>query len=466
MKQYHDFLQHILVNGVDKSDRTGTGTRSIFGYQMRFDLSKGFPLVTTKKVHFKSILHELIWFLRGDTNIKYLNDNGVTIWDEWRRPYNFDRNMVWVTPKEAEYAPYTGDFSYAGLNLPEGEDRKLADTWVRMMRRCYDENYHRFDLYGANGVSVHPSWHDPRAFIEGVKKIPHWWYKQKNWDEFELDKDYYGSRQYGPETSVWLRTDENNLYTKSAKPVSVVDGDGIKRLYLSQAEASRRIGMPTSTLSRFVKEGVPSTLKGNNKSFAGWEFTELDVPDYLPRLELIEDGDLGRVYGAQWRSWHGVDGSTYDQLKWVIEEIKRNPDSRRLVVSAWNPAEVDKMALPPCHMMFQFYVANGKLSCQLYQRSADAFLGVPFNIASYALLTEIIARLTGLQAGEFVHTIGDGHIYNNHMVQVKQQLNREPLRLPRIGFAKRPFTIDTITADDVVLVGYESHERISAPVAV
>lgn len=278
MKQYHDYLQHILANGVDKGDRTGTGTRSIFGYQMRFDLSKGFPLLTTKKVHFPSILHELIWFLRGDTNIKYLNDNGVTIWDEW------------------------------------------AD----------------------------------------------------------------------------------------------------------------------------------------------------------------ENGDLGPVYGKQWRSWpntviepdpegrhagYQVD-KPIDQIKWVIDEIKRNPNSRRLIVSAWNPAEVDQMALPPCHLLFQFYVAEGKLSCQLYQRSADSFLGVPFNIASYALLVEIIARLTGLKPGEFIHTIGDGHIYNNHMVQVKQLLSREPKKLPRIGFSKRPFTIDDIAADDIVLIDYESHPGIKAPVAV
>lgn len=264
MQQYLQLLQHILDNGVEKTDRTGTGTISIFGYQMRFNLSKGFPLVTTKKVHLKSIVHELLWFLKGDTNIKYLKENGVRIWDEW------------------------------------------AD----------------------------------------------------------------------------------------------------------------------------------------------------------------ENGDLGPVYGKQWRSWEGKDGKVVDQITDLIQQIKKNPDSRRLIVSAWNVTDLPDMALMPCHNMFQFYVADGRLSCQLYQRSADVFLGVPFNIASYALLTLMIAQVCGLEAGDFVHTFGDVHIYSNHLDQVKLQLSRQPFQLPQMQINPEVKDIFSFTFEDFTLLNYQSHPGIKAVVAV
>ena len=264
MKVYHELLRRILAEGVRKDDRTGTGTLSVFGHQMQFDLSRGFPLVTTKKLHLRSIIYELLWFLKGDTNIRYLRENGVTIWDEW------------------------------------------AD----------------------------------------------------------------------------------------------------------------------------------------------------------------EKGDLGPVYGRQWRSWPKPDGSTVDQIQWVIGEIKRNPDSRRLIVSAWNPGEIDKMALAPCHCLFQFYVAEGRLSCQLYQRSADVFLGVPFNIASYALLVHMMADQCGLKVGDFVWTGGDTHIYSNHLDQVQQQLSREPYPLPRLHLKRRPDSIDDYRFEDFEILDYQSHPYIKAPVAV
>ena len=264
MKQYLDLLQHVLDNGTDKSDRTGTGTRSVFGYQMRFNLADGFPVLTTKKLHLKSIIHELLWFLAGDTNIRYLKENGVRIWDEW------------------------------------------AD----------------------------------------------------------------------------------------------------------------------------------------------------------------ENGDLGRVYGAQWRSWRGANGETVDQIANVVRQIRQTPDSRRLIVSAWNPAEVDDMALPPCHALFQFYVANGKLSCQLYQRSADIFLGVPFNIASYALLTMMMAQVCGLQAGEFVHTLGDAHLYQNHLEQAQLQLTREPRALPKMHINPDVRDIFAFKFDDFTLSDYDPHPHIKAEVSV
>ena len=264
MRAYLDLLQHVLDHGTDKGDRTGTGTRSVFGYQMRFDLAAGFPLVTTKRTHLRSIVHELIWFLRGDTNVDYLHDNNVTIWDEW------------------------------------------AD----------------------------------------------------------------------------------------------------------------------------------------------------------------ERGELGPVYGKQWRSWACPDGRTVDQISGVIDEIRRNPDSRRLVVSAWNVADLPDMALMPCHALFQFYVADGRLSCQLYQRSADIFLGVPFNIASYALLTHMIADITGLRPGDFVHTLGDAHLYNNHVDQARIQLERTPRPLPRLELTPGVRSIFDYRYEDVVVTGYDPYPSIKAPIAV
>ena len=264
MHAYHDLLRRILDEGVRKHDRTGTGTLSVFGHQMRFDLSEGFPLVTTKKLHLKSIVHELLWFLKGDTNVRYLQENGVTIWDEW------------------------------------------ADA----------------------------------------------------------------------------------------------------------------------------------------------------------------NGDLGPVYGRQWRSWEKPDGGSVDQIAWVADEIRRNPDSRRLIVSAWNPADLERMALAPCHCLFQFYVAEGRLSCQLYQRSADAFLGVPFNIASYALLTHMVAHVTGLQPGDFVHTFGDAHLYLSHLEQARLQLSRAPRALPQLRLNPAVRSLFDFRYEDVAIEGYDPHPAIRAPVAV
>ena len=264
MDAYLDLMRHILDHGVDKGDRTGTGTKSVFGYQMRFDLSEGFPMVTTKKLHLPSIVHELLWFLKGDTNVKYLQDNGVRIWNEW------------------------------------------AD----------------------------------------------------------------------------------------------------------------------------------------------------------------EQGDLGPVYGKQWRKWEANDGRIIDQVKGAIDQIKNNPNSRRIIVSAWNVGELDDMALMPCHAFFQFHVADGKLNCQLYQRSADVFLGVPFNIASYALLTHMMAQVCDLKPGTFVHTLGDAHLYNNHLDQARLQISRTPLPLPKLELNPNVKDIDEFTYDDITVVGYEHHPHIKAPISV
>jgi thymidylate synthase len=305
MRQYLDLLQDIKANGVEKSDRTGTGTISVFGRQMRFDLSEGFPAVTTKKLFMRGIIHELIWFLQGSTNIKYLVDNDVHIWDEW---------------------PY----------------------------RHY--------------------------LTEQGKEVPH------------------------SSTNEWK--------TGIAKFTEKIKQD-----------------------AEFAKK---------------W-------------------GELGPVYGYQWRNWPAPDGRHIDQIKTAVETIKKNPDSRRIIVSAWNVADVDEMAkagLPPCHLLFQFYVADGKLSCQMYQRSADTFLGVPFNIASYSLLTIMMAQVTGLEPGDFVHTLGDTHLYLTHLKQVDEQLSREPRPLPQMKINPKVKSIDDFKFEDFELVNYDPHPAISAPIAV
>ena len=298
MKQYLDLLKRIKEEGVVKSDRTGTGTRSVFGHQMRFNLQEGFPLLTTKKVFLKGVIHELLWFLAGDTNIKYLVDNGVHIWDN--------------------------------------------DAY-----RYYNELCVR---HGVLPVTM-------EAFLEAAQN-------------------------------------------------------------------------------------------------------QIESP-----IEGYTFGDLNHVYGYQWRSWPCGDGKSIDQIRKVIDTIKHNPDSRRMIVSAWNVAEVEDMALPPCHVLFQFYVANGKLSCMLYQRSADTFLGVPFNIASYALLTMMIAQECGLEAGEFVHTLGDTHLYLNHMEQVEEQLSREPRALPTMKLNPDVKSVFDFKYEDFTLEGYDPHPTIKAPMS-
>lgn len=298
MKQYLDLLKLIKETGTKKEDRTGTGTISIFGHQMRFDLQEGFPLMTTKKVNLDSIIHELLWFIKGDTNIRYLVKNGVNIWNDW--PFQSWLNQ---TGQSEKYTMHSKE-------------------WKNMMK----------------------------TFVDNI-----------------IEDEEFAS-QYG---------------------------------------------------------------------------------------------DLGPVYGKQWRDFEGV-----DQLNNVIQDIKKSPDSRRLIVSAWNPTDVEKMALPPCHCLFQFYVSNRKLSCQLYQRSADIFLGVPFNIASYALLTMMIAKVTKLELGEFVHTFGDAHLYSNHLSQAKEQLARSPKSLPKMKIISNPKTIFDFEYEDFVLEDYDPHPHISAPVAV
>lgn len=458
--------------GYDVDDRTGVGTQNTFGVQMRFDLRRGFPLFTHKQVFMRGIFEELMWFLRGETNIKTLVDKNVKIWNEWKKPYSLDRKVVFVNQKVVDYVPYDGDYTFKGFteHYPvESVEYKLLKTWECMMKRCYDTKRHNFKFYGGAGSSVCKDWHNPLNFVKDVQELPHWKYKLDSWGDFELDKDYYGANHYSPETCVWLSKRENAMYMESSKPISVTDPEGLEKVFMSLSEASQGVGIAKTSLHRFIHNGMPKVLKGNNKNFIGFEFNYKEVEGKLARLELIKSGDMGSIYSHQWRNFGGdIYEQGFDQIEWVINEIKTNPTSRRLIVSGWNPQDVNKgdVALPPCHTLFQFFVKNGKLSCQLYQRSADLLLGVPFNIASYALLTHLVALECGLDVGEFVWVGGDCHIYSNQEHGLKEIVNnRIAFEAPSIKINKRDSIYD-YTWEDIEIVGYKHQGKVEMPVAV
>lgn len=470
MKQYHELLKDVLENGYPSSDRTGTGTLSVFGRQTRYNLQDGFPLLTTKKTHFKSIVHELLWILSGDTNIKYLKDNGIKIWDEWSQfvgDYpNKTRLIDWVKIKKIEGHDYYGNFSTEGLNAErESIDDKLRNIWSKMMSRCYKKEAHNFHLYGGCGVKVHKDWHDVCRFVDDAKNLINWENKLNNWNEYELDKDYFGSGVYSKETCTWLQSSENNIYTKSCDPFEV-DVNGIKSICFSYSDAEEKTGISRTTLHRWATEGKTSKSKFKHRDLE-ISFQKITPKEGHVLRYLFTNGNLGPVYGKQWRRWE-ADGRTVDQIANLVRDLKNNPNSRRLIVSAWNAADIKDMALPPCHTFFQFRVYGRKLSCQLYQRSADLFLGVPFNIASYSLLTHMIAHVLNLEVGDFIHTFGDAHIYLNHVDQVKELLKRDPEKysLPKIELNSEIKNIDDFKYEDIKIIGYESYPSIKAPVSV
>ena len=384
MQQYLDLLRDIKDNGITREDRTGTGTRGVFGRQMRFELASGFPLLTTKKLHLRSIIIELLWFLRGDTNIRWLQENKCRIWDEWA-----DEN--------GDLGPVYG---------------KQWRSWAAPDGRVIDQI----------------QW-----VLDEIKTNPN-------------------SRRLV--VSAWNPADVNEMALPPCHCLfqfNVMDGKLNCQLY--QRSADVFLGVPFNIALVFLRGDTNVRWLQENKCKIWDEWAD-------------ENGDLGPVYGKQWRSWAAPDGRVIDQIQWVLDEIKTNPNSRRLVVSAWNPADVNEMALPPCHCLFQFNVMDGKLNCQLYQRSADVFLGVPFNIASYALLTLMMARATGLEPGSFVHTLGDAHLYLNHLEQAELQLTRKPGPLPRMILNPDKTDLFGWAYEDFTLMDYAPQAHIKAKVAV
>lgn len=437
MKQYLDLLQHIIDNGVDKDDRTGTGTRSVFGYQMRFDLSKGFPLLTTKKVHLKSIIYELLFFISGNTNQRYLTNRGVNIWKEWGDEnlnlgpvYSHQWRNFGGKHLNRMQPPSPGKTDSAGYVKGENEIAdKLYTTWRGIHARCYNPGKSTYYCYGGKGVSVCDRWFTFSLFAEDVKYIDGWENKEQHWDDYQLDKDLFGDGfTYSPADCVWVSR-ESNMRGKYTVKYKVGHDDG-------------RVAEFCNPIDFYTEHGISQgnfcqMLKGQRLRADGWF------------LISKEDQTAG-----------------VDQLAELIDSIKTNPDSRRHLVSAWNPTDLQFMALPPCHCLFQCYVANGKLSLQLYQRSADVFLGVPFNIASYALLTMMLASVCGLQPGEFIWTGGDTHLYSNHFEQAKLQLSRKPFDLPRMAIRPGVTSLFDFKYDDFTLIDYTSHPGIAAPIAV
>lgn len=543
---YKQLMEDVLTKGKFKGDRTGTGTVSLFGPQAEYDLQEGFPALTTKKVAIKTLIHELLWFIKGDTDLKSLTDVGVRIWldDGYRdaiekgyrgtkeefelyvRDNGYDMGAIygaqwvsWAKPsgitkveprivgKEALVYPvfprlavsdsgdnlvgktlnntlgnsyrvisktgtdsqgrslYDIQFDYTGyvkrgvrrdvvqkgnvkdLYYPSvsgvgcvGEyeiktklDKTLYKSWTHMLERCYNEQCKEYPYYGALGVFVSARWLNFSNFRKDVESLPNWRNKRIEPSNYQIDKDYYMSNCYSIDTCVWLSKQENILY-RNSKAFTVTTPDNLSFQEVSISEVARRYGLQTSKISK--------VLKGGQSKHKGFSF------------EYIEEGEKYRYH------------LPINQLQQVIDEIRNNPDSRRLLVTAWNPTVLDEVALPSCHAFFQLYVQDGELSCKMYQRSADGFLGVPFNIPSYAILTHIIAKMTGLKVGKFIHTFGDMHIYSNHIDQVKEQLAREPKPMPQINIKKVHKRIEDYTIDDIEIIGYDPHPPIKGKLSV
>lgn len=451
MRQYLDLLDEILTRGVKRADRTGVGTLSLFGYQMRFDLSQGFPLLTTKKLHLPSIINELLWFLHGETNNRWLESRGVTIWREWAREdgalgpiygkqWRRWEQIEWVVPAVFPSPPITlrdGLVAGVGYGVQRRDEsewtRHLYDVWSRMLHRCYDPSWPDYPAYGGRGVFVEERWHDFNNFLADAPRLPNGLLKREFPDEYDLDVEYYATNKYGPQTCLWLSTQERVL---NAGPVILAESPwGDRIVTLNLAGLCQDYGLD--------QQAVEGCLRGENEAPQGWRFTSVEAPSGLrPRLRIR------------------------DQIKEAVALVKHAPTSRRIIVSAWNVSELERMSLPPCHLLFQFYVCEGRLSCQVYQRSADVFLGVPFNIASYALLTMMMAQVCHAQPGELIHTLGDAHLYLNHLDQARVQLRRQPRPLPRMMLNPEVRSLDDFRLEDFTLIGYDPHPPIKAPVAV
>lgn len=532
MKQYLDLLKDVLETGVERDDRTGVGTISKFGTMLRFDLADGFPAVTTKKLWFKGVIHELLWLLGGISNIKYLNDNGVHIWDAWADKYGnlgptypyqwrswsdvtlvkkqaFEKpakqpidsgldkqiNIDWSKndsglvgkkfntkcgqfvvikenhiPREKSghfkkfdvkfintgfifhnatssaiksgmikdpYYPSICDVACLGakeIYFDKPMYRDLYQTWFGMIRRCYDKNHIGFKNYGQNGVFVDDRWLVFSNFYTDAISLDNWLLKLEFPREYSLDKDYYCSNKYSSETCRWASKTEQSINTKMARLYRVTTDNG-SSIECSKTYAARKYGFSTPALDQ-VLQNKYKRIKGY-----GADYIDHDK-DYMPRITVN------------------------DQIKNIVAGLKHNCNSRRICLNAWNVADLHAMKLPPCHLFANFYVLDGKLSCMVVMRSSDTFLGLPFNIASYALLTSMLAQVTGFDVGTLVMSLGDTHIYKNHVDQVKEQLSREPTELPTLWLNPNIKCIDDFQYDDIRIKDYKCQPTIKAPVAV
>lgn len=523
---YLQALEEILDKGVQKGDRTGVGTISRFGMQMRFDLSEGFPLLTTKKLWFKGIVWELLWFLSGSTNVNDLPEGVQKWWLPWadkdgnlgptygeslrllktntddpikvterelpditlrdeiqlepeinskdnfvgseiKTPYGVARvirvsnektssghkqydvqfietGSIRTTTKtnilrslKDRYVPIISSVGYLGDTII-GRDSPhffLYSIWASMIKRCYDEKDRMYRWYGGRGVSVHPNWHNFSNFYRDAQELPNWCLarKQRGKREWHLDKDYYNSNVYSRNTCVWLKSSDNSLY--SGKPIISIDQTGNTRYHYNQRSCAKDLGLSDKKINR--------VLKGKYSQHKGYHF------DYYTGEDIIRKP------------------LPFDQVGWVLNEIRSNPNSRRLVISTWNAAKIDQCRLPPCHgLVIHFEVSNKKLSCHTYQRSADFFIGVPNNIASYALLTHIFASMTGLEVGELIYSFGDAHLYLNSVEQAKIQLSRRPKQSPKIKLNNWGQGINDWSFNDFELIDYKYHPAIKAEIAV
>lgn len=527
MKTYLDLLRDVLENGVERGDRTGTGTISVFGRQVRFDLSGWtLPAVTTKRLFTRGMIAELLWFLRGDTNVQWLRDQKVHIWDAWADS-NGDlgpvygaqfRNIVnhrWVSPQVFEdpgtsiEAPHTkeihvdggsGSSTYLGreiatasglftvvseipqkkgrsrfrikfhntgseLEVPYGrvqtntvkdpwvpsvlgvgawgepdktdpQFEMLSNTWRDMLKRCYDERSKSYPASGGKGIHVVPSWLVFSNFQQDVKKLPGWGLKLCWPTKYSIDKDYSASNRYSLNTCRWSSKEEQGYNTTTNRPFTATSPEGLTEAFASFGQAHRKHGLNLSAMHR--------CLEGKLHTHKGWSNFQ----------ELTREGKVLRT-------------AVIDQVAEVVASLKNNPLSRRHVISLWTPQDIERMALPPCHgIATQFYVKDGRLSCHTYQRSADLFLGVPWNFASYAMFTMMLAHVCGLEPDELIYSFGDAHIYLNHIEQVKTQLSREPMPLPTVRLNPDVKCIDDFTYADFEIIGYQHHPGIKAPISI
>lgn len=529
MKTYLDLLKFVLENGEERGDRTGTGTISVFGGQCRYDLQEGFPIVTTKRVWWRGVVEELLWMLRGSVDVSELEKKGVSIWSEWKnedgtighgygkqfRQHPPPEDFVEIQPRLREkpdtvpmpnfppqkadesedseigkvfetnncgslkvlrkyredgrtkadvqflitgavrsgvrmdsiktgtvrdnYLPTVWGVGYLGdsdLDRNDPLQKCLYSTWQSMLERCYREEHPAYARYGGSDIFVCRRWHCFANFWEDVRKLPNWHAKRWDLSAYELDKDYYSSNCYSPETCVWLSKSDNQLYQGDVRKFKAITLSGDVVEHISRYEFARKHDLNPGNIWH--------VLEGSRQTHKGFQF------------EYVGEG-------VNWRKQLPI-----DQVSNVIESLRKTPQSRRHVISLWNPMDMERTTLPCCHgTVIQFYVRGGQyLDCHMYQRSADAFLGVPFNISSYSLLTHMIAQVVGLEPGHFIHTFGDLHIYSNHTDQVKEQLSREPLDLPTLRLNPDIKDIDDFTSEDIELVGYNHHPAIKAPVAV